>query len=246
MDQAITAQSISITGADGDDVEAYFAAPQSDTRRGGVIVIHHLPGYERWSKEVLRRFAVDGYNTICVNLYSRQAPGAEPDDAAAVARSQGGVPDAQVIGDMAGAASYLRGLDTSNGKVAVMGHCSGGRQAVLTGCNTDVDAIVDCYGGFVIGNPPPDIPYKATSLEDQLSKLSAPVLGLFGKDDAAPSPDQVATLDRLLTEYGVEHEFTSYEGAGHAFFAVDRPAYRVEAALDGYARIGRFFTEKIG
>jgi carboxymethylenebutenolidase len=51
----------------------------------------------------------------------------------------------------------------------------------------------------------------------------------------------VAELDRELTRLGKEHEFTSYEGAGHAFFATDRPSYRPEAAKDGWRRISDFF-----
>jgi carboxymethylenebutenolidase len=67
------------------------------------------------------------------------------------------------------------------------------------------------------------------------------LLGLFGAEDQYPSPDQVAELDKALTEAGKQHEFHTYEGAGHAFFNVDRPAYRPEAAKDGWARIWRFF-----
>jgi len=71
--------------------------------------------------------------------------------------------------------------------------------------------------------------------------LSCPLLGLFGADDSYPSPDQVAELDKALTEAGKAHEFHSYEGAGHAFFSVDRPAYRPEAAVDGWQKVWDFF-----
>ena len=60
--------------------------------RGGVVVIHHMPGYDRATKEIVRRFAELGYDAICPNLYWREAPGAAPDDAAATARANGGVP----------------------------------------------------------------------------------------------------------------------------------------------------------
>ena len=36
-------------------------------------------------------------------------------------------------------------------------------------------------------------------------------------------------------------EFHSYEGAGHAFFSVNRPAYRPEAAVDGWEKILTWF-----
>jgi carboxymethylenebutenolidase len=246
MTDAITTRSIRIAGAGGDQIEAYLATPDGDAEpRGGVVLIHHLPGFDRWSKEVARRFAVDGYNVLAPNLFWRDAPGAEPDDAAAAGRANGGVPDERLVGDVGGAVDHLRALPSANGKVGVIGHCSGGRQTVLAACSLDVDAAVDCYGAFVTGQAPDTFPIPMTGLEDRLPKLSAPLLGLFGKEDAHPSQEEVAGLDRLLTDLGKEHEFHSYEGAGHAFFAADRPSYRVSAALDGYARIGAFFTRTL-
>lgn len=246
MDDGISAGTISIAGAGGDQIEAYYAGPTSADRRGSVVLIHHLPGYDRWSKEVARRFAVDGYHVLMPNLYSREAPGADPDDAAAVARARGGVSDQQLVGDVAGAAAYLRGLDGSNGKVAVIGHCSGGRQAVLAACNLELQGVVDCYGAYVIGTPSADFPTQAPGLEDQLPNLSCPLLGMFGAEDSYPSPEQVAELGRLLTEHGKEHELHSYDGAGHGFFCVDRPAYRQQQAVDGYRKIAGFFARTIG
>jgi acetyl esterase/lipase len=48
-------------------------------------------------------------------------------------------------------------------------------------------------------------------------------------------------LSAELDKHGKAHEFHTYDGAGHAFFAVDRPAYRVEAAMDGWQKIFDFF-----
>ncbi len=243
---SLTATTITITGHGGDEIEAYLATPEGEGRRGGVVVIHHMPGYDRATKEMVRRFAELGCDAICPNLYTREAPGAAPDDAAAVARAQGGVPDERLLGDVAGAADHLRALPTSNGKVGVIGHCSGGRQAVLVACNLDVDAAVDCYGAFVTGTPPENFPLKLTNLVDQLPALRAPLLGLFGAEDGYPSPEQVTELGQILTEHGKEFDFTSYEGAGHAFFAVDRPSYNVAAANDGWEKIADFYGQKLG
>jgi carboxymethylenebutenolidase len=245
MSDSLTAQTIQVSGHDGDEVEAYLARPDGSASRGGVVVIHHMPGYDRASKEIVRRFAEMGYDAICVNLYWREAPGADPADAAASARASGGVPDERLIGDVAGAAAYLRSLPTSNGKVGTIGYCSGGRQSVLAGCNVDVNAVVDCYGAFVTGTPPEGFPMRG-NLVDQLPNLRAPLLGLFGDDDSYPSPEQVAELASILTANGKDFEMKSYEGAGHAFFAVDRPAYRVEAANDGWERITAFYGKHLG
>lgn len=241
MSDSLSAATVSLTGVDGAQVEAYLARPDGQHSRGGVVVIHHMPGYDRATKEMVRRFAELGYDTVCPNLYSREAPGADPSDAAATARAQGGVPDARLVGDVGAAAAYLRALSTNNGKVGVIGHCSGGRQAVLAACHLDLDAAVDCYGAFVTGEPPAGYALKVTNLVDLLPSLRAPLLGLFGVEDRTPSPDHVAELDRRLTDLDRPHEFHTYEGAGHAFFAVDRPSYRVTAANDGWERIARFF-----
>ncbi|HSS67912.1 MAG TPA: dienelactone hydrolase family protein [Nocardioidaceae bacterium] len=246
MGDTMRAHTVMIDGDGGDKVEAYLAEPDGEGPRGGVVVIHHMPGYDRATKEMVRRFAELGYDAVCPNLYWREAPGADPADAAATVRAAGGVPNARLIGDVAGAASYLRGRPTSNGKVGVIGHCSGGRQSVLAACNIDLDAAVDCYGAFVTGTPPDDYPLKVTNLVDQLPQLRAPLLGLFGKEDKFPSPEQVVELDEILTAAGKSHEFHSYDDAGHAFFAVDRPSYRVAAANDGWERIAAFFAAHLG
>ena len=154
MYDAIMAETISIPGHNGDLIEAYYARPLAPGPFGSVVVIHHMPGYDAPTKEITRTFAVNGYNAICPNLYTREAPGASPDDAAAAARAQGGVPDERLVGDVGGTATFLRALENSNGKT---------------------------------------------------------------------------------------YEFYSYPSAGHAFFSVNRPSYRVEAANDGWERIFTFY-----
>ncbi|WP_318263103.1 dienelactone hydrolase family protein [Mycolicibacterium goodii] len=145
---AVLAETITITGHLGDEIEAYRAVPLAGGSRGGVIWIHHIPGYDRETKEFVRRLALSGYNTICPNLYSREAPGAAPDDAAATARAAGGVPDDRLVGDVAAAQSYLQQLEDANGKVGVIGHCFGGRQALLAARSLPLQAAVDCYGAL--------------------------------------------------------------------------------------------------
>src|SRR5215469_18325923 len=121
MSDAMIAETITITGHGGDTIEAYSARPLDPGHAvGGVVVIHHMPGYDEGTKEIARTFAVHGYNAVVPNLYHREAPGASPDDAAAVARAAGGVPDERLVGDVAGAAAYLKGLSNSNGKVGVI------------------------------------------------------------------------------------------------------------------------------
>ena len=239
---AIRAETITITGHDGDEIEAYRAMPLAQGSRGGIVWIHHMPGYDRETKEFVRRLAVNGYHTVAPNLYSREAPGAAPDDAAAAARAAGGVPDERQVGDVAGAVEHLRSLPGANGKFGVIGHCSGGRHAYLAACSLQFDAAVDCYGAFIVEDPPEGMPKAMQPILHLAANLSCPLLGLFGVEDKFPTPAAVAVLDAELTKLNKPHEFHSYDGAGHAFFSVDRPVYRVEAAVDGWRRIDDFFA----
>ena len=74
MSDTLSASTITITGMGGDEVQAYLARPEGDAPRGGVVVIHHLPGYDRATKEMVRRFAELGYDAVCPNLYWRAGP----------------------------------------------------------------------------------------------------------------------------------------------------------------------------
>jgi carboxymethylenebutenolidase len=242
MSDAIIAETVMIGGHGADTIEAYSARPVEPGRQvGGVVVIHHMPGYDEGTKEIARTFAAHGYNAVVPNLYHRDAPGASPDDAAAVARAAGGVPDDRLVGDVSGAMSYLKGLPTANGKTGVIGYCSGGRQSFLAAVSLPLDAAVDCYGAFVVGTPPEGMPLKVGPLVDRAPDLNCPLLGLFGADDKYPSPEQVAELEEALKAAGKTYEFHIYEGAGHAFFSVNRPAYRPEAATDGWEKIFAFY-----
>jgi carboxymethylenebutenolidase len=241
MRDDIKAETIQISGHGGDQIEAYLAHPLDDDKAGSVVVIHHMPGYDSWSKEVTRTFAAHGYLAICPNLYSRDAPGASPDDAAAAVRAKGGVPDERLVGDVEGAANHLRSLPSSNGNVGTIGYCSGGRQSFLAACSLPLQAAVICYGAFIVGDPPEGMPLKVTPLLHLLPNLSCPLLGLFGAEDQHPSPDQVAVLEDALRKQGADFEFHTYPGAGHAFFSTDRPSYRQDAAKEGWEEIWKFF-----
>lgn len=242
----LRATTIQISSFDGMTIEAYLAENLSATKVGGVVVIHHLPGYDEATKEITRKFAANGYNAICVNLYSRDAPGASPDDAAAAVRAAGGIPDDRLVGDVAAAAAYLRALNSSNQKVGVIGYCSGGRQSVLAACSLDLDACVDCYGAFVVLDPPSEFPLRVKSIAPLLANLSCPLLGLFGAEDQYPSPEQTETLRELLSEHDKKFDLHTYDGAGHAFFAVDRPSYRAEIAAEAWGEIWNFFSAHLG
>ena len=232
MTDDLVAHTIVVTGHGGDEIEAYFARPLHDEPRPGVVVLHHMPGFDWAMKEMARRLAAFGHDAVMPNLHHRYAPGAAPEEASAAAKEAGGVPDDQLLGDVQGAVGLLRAQPQLNGRVGVLGFCSGGRQAWLTACTLEVDAAVDCYGGRADLSRAPG--------------LRCPLLGLFGNEDTNPSPADVDAMETALRAHDKAFELHRYDGAGHAFLSVDRSGYRVEAAQDGWRRIRAFFDAHLG
>ena len=107
------------------------------------------------------------------------------------------------------------------------------------------DAAVDCWGGGVTqGNDTltermPAWPVSFTA------DLSCPLLGLFGEEDGRPSPADVAETEEELKKHNKNYEFHMYPGAGHGFFAVDRPSYHQESAVDGWLKVFAFYGKHL-
>src|SRR6476646_6402447 len=126
----MVAMNTRITGGGGDTIHAYIARPDGAGPYPGVVLLHHAPGWDEYYREFTRRFAEHGFIAICPNLYERYGHGT-PDDVAARVRGDGGVSDDQVVADAEAAMVWVKSQPTSNGKVGIIGSCSGGRHALL-------------------------------------------------------------------------------------------------------------------
>jgi carboxymethylenebutenolidase len=241
--QAMLAETVTFTAHGGDLGEAYYARPLGKGPFPGVVIIHHMPGWDEWIKEVPRKLAHHGFAAIAPHLYFREGPG-DPDDIGARVRAAGGVSDDLVVGDTKGSMEYLRAQPYTNGKIGVMGFCSGGRHTYLVACTLDgVDAAVDCWGGNVILDDKSLLTAKRPVEPITLTaKMTCPLLGIFGNDDPNPSPDHVNRTEAELKRLGKTYEFHRYDGAGHGFFANNRPNYRAEQATDGWKKVIAFFN----
>ena len=246
MYEGMVAETIAINGHNNDSIYAYLARPLGAGPFPAMVLIHHLPGWDEWYKEATRRYAHHGYVTISPNLYHRVGHGS-PEDVAAKVRSEGGVADDQVVGDLEEAMKYLRSLPYSNGKVGLFGTCSGGRHGFLTACRVQgFDAVVECWGGRVVMSKDDLTPKQPVAPIEYTIDLSCPILGLFGDDDQSPSPAQVTQHQEELERHGKDYEFHRYPNAGHGFFYYDRPAYRQEQAVDGWSKIFAFLEKHLG
>jgi carboxymethylenebutenolidase len=243
--EGMLAETIAMPGHNGDLINAYFARPLGPGPFPALVVIHHMPGWDEWYRECARKFAHHGYLALSPNLYFRDGHGA-PDDVAAKVRAAGGVPDDQVVGDVAGAMRWLRALPNCSGKVGVFGTCSGGRHAYLAACRAPgFDAVVNCWGGGIV-MPASDLtPKRPVAPVDYTANLTCPVLGLFGEEDQRPTPADVAVLEEALRRHSKAFEHHMYPKAGHGFFYYDRPAYRQEQAVDGWKKVFAFLDANL-
>ena len=246
--RGMTCENVTINGDKGTPITAYVARPSGPGPFPGVVLVHHMPGWSEFYIETTRRFAHHGYIAICANLNEREGGGidANPDDVAAKVRGAGGMIDSQVVGDTAAAVKWIRAQPGHNGKVGLIGSCSGGRHAYIYACQRkDVDACVDLWGGRVVMAKEDLTDRMPVAPIDLTKDLSCPLLGLFGNDDRAPSPEQVNQHEAVLKAAGKTYEFHRYDGAGHGFFYWNRPLYRQEQCMDGWAKVFAFFGKQL-
>ena len=179
------------------------------------------------------------------NLYHRAGHG-DPNEIGAKVRESGGIPDAQALGDIEGSMRFLKTLPYLNGKVGVFGTCSGGRLTFLSACRIQgFDAAVECWGGRVVASGDDLTANQPVAPIDYTADLSCPILGLFGNEDQAPTPEQVNLHEEELKKHNKTSEFHRYDGAGHGFFYYDRAAYRQEQAVDGWNKIFDFLGKNL-
>jgi carboxymethylenebutenolidase len=245
QNDAMTCEVINIKGHNGDEINAYYARPAGNGPYPGIVLVHHLPGWDEFYRETARRFAQHGYATISPNFYARFGFGT-PDDAAARARGEGGVSDESVTGDCQAAADFLRAQSNSNGKLGIIGTCSGGRHSYVAACSTgSFNAVVDCWGGRLVMAQEDLNPRQPVSPLDMTKDLNAPLLGIFGNDDQNPSPEQVDKHEEELKKQGKQYEFHRYDGAGHGFWYYHAPAYRQQQAMDSWNKVFDFFAKNL-
>ena len=243
---AMMAETITITGHEGKPIKAYYSHPVGQGPYASIVLIPHMPGWDEWVRECARRFTDHGYAVVAPNIYEDFGDGI-PTDVSAKVREKGGCKDSNVMADTQASINYLRALPDSNGKVGVIGMCSGGRHTFLAACTCEgIDAAVDCWGGGV-ATP---FPFAATEEKPVLpielaENISCPILGIFGNDDHSPAPEEVDRTEQVLKDLGKDYTFYRYDGAGHGIWYYDKPMFRQEQALDSFNKVMDFFDEKL-
>jgi carboxymethylenebutenolidase len=247
----VRAEEVTYPGAEGAPVNGYLASPAVPAGAGGrpaIVVIHEAGGLGEHIKDVTNRLANLGYLGLGVDLYTREGGPPPSGDMQAVMARLFSMSDATALGDLGGAADFLRAREDCNGKVGCIGFCMGGRFTLLFASASDrLDAAIDCWGGFIDKATPQErsTPVRPTPPLEMADQLSCPLLAAIGAEDQNPSPELGEQLRERAAASGREVKVDVYEGAGHAFFADYRPSYRPDPAAKLWREIVAFLTRHL-
>jgi carboxymethylenebutenolidase len=240
-----------VTGTPIFEVENYpvpffYAAPAGKKNLPIVLVVQEIFGVHEYIADTCRRFAKAGYLAIAPDLYVRQGDAKGYKEVAKLmAEVVSKVPDAQVMADLDAAVQWAGKNGGNTKKVAVTGFCWGGRITWLYSAHSKAVKAGVAWYGRLVGASSALTPKHPVDLA---ASLNAPVLGLYGGEDAGIPLTTVNQMKDALADAGTKgnkaaqaSEFVVYRTAPHAFHADYRPSYRKEDAEDGFKRALAWF-----
>ncbi|BDI29652.1 carboxymethylenebutenolidase [Capsulimonas corticalis] len=233
--EGLIAEDIQIPTSDG-AIYGYYAAPEGGQSLPTIVVIHEIFSVHEHIKDVARRLAKLGYLAIAPDFFGRQGDVSQLADHQQIfTEVVSKVPDAQVLSDIDAAFDWATQSGLADpARLAVTGFCWGGRLTWLYAAHTDrIQAGVAWYGRLASKTDPlhPQQPI------DVAAHLKAPVLGLYGGQDAGIPQDQVSAVQEILKDAGGPSRIHVYPEAGHAFYADYRPSYKPIEAEDGFTSL---------
>jgi carboxymethylenebutenolidase len=165
-------------------------------------MIHEFWGMKAEVNGKAAALAEQGYVVVAPDTYRGQATGWIP-RAIYLALT---IPTERVNADLDAVFAWLaQQPNVDADKIVVMGFCYGGGKALQYSLHNNRLAGTGIFYGQLIDDP------------ELAKRLPSPVLGIFGEQDQAPSPQDVAAFQTALKTAGIEHEITIYPGVGHAF-----------------------------
>lgn len=210
--------------------KAYLAVPKD--KKGpmpAVIVIHEWWGMNDHVKHWADRVSALGYAALAIDLYGGKVATTREEAMAAMR----GVDVEAAKSVVRAAHEFVVGDERIQAtKTASMGWCFGGRWSQMTAIEVpDLDACVIYYGQPVME-------------AEELKKIKAPVLGIYGSLDTGIPPQMVEDFGKALDEAKVARTFHSYE-APHAFANPSNPRYDSKSAGDAFEKVRVFLAERL-
>jgi carboxymethylenebutenolidase len=229
---ALAATSKDVTYKSGDDtVRGILYTPEGKGPFPGIVVIHEFWGLNDWIKEQASKLADQGYVTLALDLY-RGKVATTPDEAHELMR---GVPEDRAKRDLEAGYHYLESQpNVKKDRIGAIGWCMGGGYALdLALEEPKLAALVINYG------------HLATD-PNEIKKINAPILGLFGAQDRGITPDDVKKFGEQMDKLGKKIDITIYPDAGHAFENPNnKDGYRPKDAQDAWEKTVAFFASTL-
>jgi carboxymethylenebutenolidase len=221
---------------DGKKLSSWVVYPEVKDKAGVVIVIHEIFGLSDWIRGVADAMAAQGFIAIAPDMLSGMGP--DGGGTASLGENVGttirALPPETVIARIDAARAYALTLPAANGKVGTMGFCWGGAASF----------------NYAVAQPKLDaaVVYYGTSPSDLTAypKINAPVLGLYGSDDARVNAT-IPTAEAEMTRAGKRFTPVIYEGAGHGFLRqlTQREGKNQAAADQAWPTTVAFFREHL-
>ncbi|HSI34320.1 MAG: dienelactone hydrolase family protein [Phycisphaerae bacterium] len=195
-------------------VRSYVVYPERKEKAPVVIVIQEIFGLSDWIRSVADQLAADGFIAIAPDLLSGKGPrggGTESyTDRDAVMQAVRALKPDDVDKMLNAVRDYAVKLPAASGKYATVGYCWGGMTSFrYATVDPNLSAAVVYYG--------------TSPATDSLAKIKAPVLGLYGADDARVN-ETIPDAEAKMKELGKPYTVKKFEGAGHGFLrAQDDP-----------------------
>jgi carboxymethylenebutenolidase len=238
-DNGLLAGDVSIPTADG-SIPGYRAAPAAGDSHPVILVVQEIFGVHEHIKDVCRRLAKLGYLAVAPELYFRQGDVSGLPTIDEIRKVVSAVPDEQVLSDLDETVIWAEhhGGDTS--RLGITGFCWGGRVTWLYAAHQPKLKAGVAWYGKLDGETSKETPEFPLHITD---RVRAPVLGLYGGQDASIPQDQVDKMNTSLQQAGSPSNIHVYPNAPHAFNADYRPSYRADAAQDGWQRMQAWFKQ---
>ncbi len=221
-------------------IPGYRAKPVGGGSPPIAIVVQEIFGLHEYIRDVCRRLAQAGYLAVAPDLYVRQGDVTRMSDVQEVVRSVvAKVPDAQVMRDLDATVAWAASDGGDASRLAITGYCWGGRIVWLYAAHSaSLRAGVAWYGRLVgdTTDLQPSFPI------DVAAKLRAPVLGLYGAEDAGIPLESVERMRAAIAAAKGASRIDVFAGAPHGFHADYRPSYRADSAQEGWARMLAWFA----
>lgn len=219
-------------------IRCWVTYPEVPEKAGVVVVIHEIYGLSDWVKAVGDQIAADGFISIAPDFVSEKGPNkggteAFPDRNAIVAAVRA-LPKEEVMAVIDAVREYGIKLPAANGKSATVGYCWGGTQSFDYATHQPgLNAAVVYYG-------------TNSSDEATVAKIKAPMLGLYGSDDARVNTT-VGPAKAALDKAGKSYTTHTYDGAGHGFLRQQegREGANLKAAQQAWRETVAFLREHL-